>query len=163
MQPITLFKFHENCEISLWKVVNDSVMGGISESKINLNIKHHGSFEGMVSLENNGGFCSVKYAFEPIILDKNKMICLYIKGDGKIYQFRLKNSKTDSHSYIYSFETNGDWQNIEIPITEFQPYFRGRKLDLPNYDGSNLEEIAFLIGNKKREHFELLIDQILIK
>jgi hypothetical protein len=40
------------------------------------------------------------------------------------------------------------------------PSFRGRILDMPNYDKANLEEIAFLIGNKKAEKFELKIDFI---
>jgi NADH dehydrogenase [ubiquinone] 1 alpha subcomplex assembly factor 1 len=40
------------------------------------------------------------------------------------------------------------------------PAFRGKKLDLPNFDHNYMEEIAFLIGNKKPEKFRLLIDQI---
>jgi hypothetical protein len=31
---------------------------------------------------------------------------------------------------------------------------------MPNYNGSNLEEIAFLIGNKKEEQFQLVLDRI---
>jgi hypothetical protein len=41
--------------------------------------------------------------------------------------------------------------------------FRGRTLNLPNYDGTNLEEIAFLIGNKQNENFQLMIDKIEVK
>jgi hypothetical protein len=40
------------------------------------------------------------------------------------------------------------------------PSFRGQTLDLPNFKGDFLEEIVFLIGNKKNESFELLIDSI---
>ena len=42
------------------------------------------------------------------------------------------------------------------------PSFRGQKLSIPNYDGSSLAEIAFLIGNKEREDFELLIESIIV-
>ncbi|MFE3848569.1 CIA30 family protein [Flavobacterium sp. LB3P45] len=160
MEPLLIFEFNLNNDISSWKIVNDVVMGGKSESKFYLNQYGNGTFEGKVTLDNNGGFCSVKYNFEPITLNKNKRICIRHKGDGKKYQFRVKTNLGDSQSYVYSFQTSTEWQTTDISISELHPTFRGRKLDLPNYDGSNLEEIAFLIGNKKEENFQLLIDRI---
>lgn len=43
------------------------------------------------------------------------------------------------------------------------PTFRGRKLDSPNYSADGIEEIAFLIGNKRAESFKLEIDAISLK
>lgn len=163
MNPIKIFDFNLKSDIVNWKVVNDAVMGGTSESRFYLNPNGEGTFEGSISLENNGGFCSVKYNFEPIDLKDAKHICIRLKGDGKQYQFRVKTHRTDSHSYVFPFQTTTDWQTIEIPISELYPAFRGQKLNLPNYDGSNLEEIAFLIGNKKEETFQLQIDSIEVK
>lgn len=163
MNPLLIFEFSANSDLSHWKVVNDAVMGGKSESKLYLNSEGHGVFEGEVSLENNGGFCAVKFAFASIALDKSMHIRIRLKGDGKEYQFRVKTHRNDSHSYVYPFKTSRDWQTIEIPITALYPAFRGRKLEIPNYDGSKLEEITFLIGNKKSETFELIIDTIEVK
>lgn len=163
MQPFLIFDFNLKSDLINWRIVNDAVMGGQSESKFYLNQDGNGTFEGNVSLENNGGFCSVKYIFEPLFLKSATHFCIRLKGDGKQYQFRVKTHRTDSHSYVFPFQTNTDWQTIEIPINELYPAFRGRKLDLPNYDGFNLEEIAFLIGNKKGEQFQLLIDTIEVK
>ncbi|RDI56214.1 CIA30 family protein [Flavobacterium glaciei] len=160
MNAIKIFDFNLKSDFSNWKIVNDVVMGGKSESKFYQNINGEGTFEGTVSLENNGGFCAVKYTFEPLILKNATHFCIRIKGDGIQYQFRVKTHQTDSHSYVFPFQTNTDWQTIEIPISELYPAFRGQKLNLPNYDGSNLEEITFLIGNKKKETFQLLIDRI---
>ena len=42
------------------------------------------------------------------------------------------------------------------------PAFRGRKLNKSNYDDEGIEEIAFLIGNKKAEAFKLEIDSIVL-
>ena len=39
-----------------WLVVNDNVMGGISESNIRFSENNTLVFQGRVSLENNGGF-----------------------------------------------------------------------------------------------------------
>ena len=43
------------------------------------------------------------------------------------------------------------------------PWFRGIKLDKPNFNAEYIEEIAFLIANKKAEHFQLLIDNIKLR
>ena len=67
------------------------------------------------------------------------------------------------YSYVYNFKTNGDWQIIEINLTDFTPVFRGRKLDMPNFSGTELEEIGFLIGNKQQEKFELILDTIILE
>ncbi|MDI5894663.1 CIA30 family protein [Flavobacterium algoritolerans] len=163
MNVIKVFDFNLESDLENWKVVNDAVMGGESESKFYLNTNGIGTFKGKVSLENNGGFCAVKYVFGPLLLKSITHFCIRLKGDGKQYQFRVKTNRTDSHSYVFPFQTSTDWQRIEIPITELYPAFRGQKLNLPNYDGSNLEEITFLIGNKKEESFQLLIDGIEIK
>jgi NADH dehydrogenase [ubiquinone] 1 alpha subcomplex assembly factor 1 len=47
-----------------------------------------------------------------------------------------------------------------INLKDLYPSFRGQTLDLPNYESASIEEIAFLIGNKKMENFELLLDKI---
>jgi NADH dehydrogenase [ubiquinone] 1 alpha subcomplex assembly factor 1 len=40
------------------------------------------------------------------------------------------------------------------------PSFRGRTLDMPNFESDFIEELRFLIGNKKPQNFELIIDKI---
>jgi hypothetical protein len=83
-----------------------------------------------------------------------------LKGDGKKYQFRVKANKRDYYSYIIAFKTTGDWQTIEFSLSELYPTFRGRKLDLPKFDKNTIEEIRFLIGNKKAQEFQFLIKSI---
>jgi hypothetical protein len=58
------------------------------------------------------------------------------------------------------FTTSGEWEDIEISLKDMYPTFRGSKLDLPNFSNDSFEQIVFLIGNKKSEKFELLIDKI---
>ena len=54
-------------------------------------------------------------------------------------------------------------RHISIPIKNMFPSFRGRKLDQANFSHDKIEEIAFLIGNKKEEDFKLMIDSIELK
>ncbi len=162
MNSILLFDGASKNDSSDWKVINDGVMGGVSESRFFLNSNSNACFQGTVSLENNGGFCSVQCQFKTIVLKQEHYFSLLLKGDGKKYQFRIKRQASDNHSYCYEFQTSTNWETIQIPFDQMHPAFRGKKLDLPNFDGSQLEQIAFLIGNKESEYFELCIQTIRI-
>ena len=155
-----LFDFNKNSSISNWVVVDDVVMGGRSNGNFQLNKQGKGVFSGKISLDNNGGFSSVRHVFSKLNVEKFKSIVLKIKGDGKNYQFRIKHKSSDYASYITSFSSSGEWQEIEIPLNSMYPSFRGRKLDKPNFSHIYIEEVTFLIANKKNEEFMLLIDKI---
>ena len=146
-----------------WQIVDDIVMGGKSQGQFYINDQGKGVFHGNVSLENNGGFSSLRHRLKPLQIDGYSKIDLYIKGDGKRYQFRLKSEAYDRHSYITYFETDGSWQTITIELSEMYPTFRGMKLNMPNYPGEQIEELTFLISNKKEEGFQLEISKIVLK
>ena len=158
-----IYDFSKNSNIEDWRIVDDVVMGGRSSGTFELSADGFGVFEGDVSLENNGGFSSVRHRFQKIPTGKYTRIAIRLKGDGKKYQFRIKANSGDYYSYISTFETSGEWQDIEIPLKELYPSFRGRKLDMPNFSKGDIEEVAFLIGNKRKEKFRLLLDKIELK
>jgi len=156
----TIFDFDNTTDISDWKILDDVVMGGKSNGTFKLTKDGYGEFFGHISLENNGGFSSLRYRFpKKDILGYTKVVLL-LKGDGKVYQFRVKKNSNDFHSYISKFATNGDWQTITIDLSDMYPAFRGRVLNIDNFSSNFIEQIAFLIGNKKEEDFKLLIDKI---
>lgn len=157
---MTIFNFKSDSNLSNWTVVDDVVMGGRSDGRFKINSDGHGEFSGMVSLENNGGFSSVRHSFKTVNSAAYSKFVIRLKGDGKEYQFRVKANGNSRHSYIYKFKTSGDWQTIEIPFSEMSPSFRGYTLDMGNFNGNQMEQIAFLVGNKKAESFQLLIDRI---
>jgi hypothetical protein len=157
---LQIFDFSTNSDMTNWRIVDDVVMGGRSDGKFYLSPEGHGVFEGDVSLENNGGFSSVRYRSGMIDVSNFHTLKIRLKGDGKRYQFRTKSTMKDYYSYIAYFSTTGDWQTVEIPLSEMYPSYRGRKMNMPNYPGQTLEEIAILISNKKAEHFRLEIDWI---
>ncbi|MEM7161219.1 MAG: CIA30 family protein [Bacteroidota bacterium] len=158
--PNIIYDFNEKSDLKNWQVVDDGVMGGRSSGSFKIDSQGHGVFGGFVSLENNGGFSSVRFGCEKKSVEEFENIILRIKGDGKNYQFRVKHKSRDYYSYVYDFATSGDWQEIQIPLNEMYPSFRGMKLDMPKFSNSMIEEIAFLIANKKEEQFKLRIDHI---
>lgn len=155
-----IFDFNKDSSIKEWRIVNDGVMGGLSVGSFSLSPNGHGLFEGEISLENNGGFSSVRYRFDKLQVAKDSYINILLKGDGKDYQFRVKDNSGNYYSYITTFPTTGEWEEIKIALKDMYPSFRGRKLDQPNFSKDHIEEIVFLIGNKRTENFKLLIDKI---
>lgn len=158
-----IFEFNKKSILKDWVIVNDAVMGGKSSGSIQLNSEGYGVFKGFISLDNNGGFSLVRYRFKKKPIKEFTKIVLTIKGDKKEYQFRIKSNSSDSFSYITTFNTSGNWQEIQVPLNSMTPAFRGRKLDIPNFCDDSIEEIAFLFGNKKEENFQLIIDKIVFE
>lgn len=158
-----IFDFSKESDISSWRVIDDVVMGGESLGNFTINTEGNAVFFGKVSLENNGGFSSVRHQFLQRKINSSTKIKVRLKGDGNKYQFRIKKSQNDYYSYVATFQTNTTWETIEINLSEMQPKFRGRALSLPNFSENSFEEIAFLIGNKKAQDFRLEIDKIYLE
>ncbi|MFI8378801.1 CIA30 family protein [Leeuwenhoekiella sp. NPDC079379] len=158
----TLFNFKKDTDISKWQVVDDVVMGGRSSGSFKLNKDGNGEFSGHISLENNGGFSSLQYNLPTTFVNPEQSVELYLKGDGKDYQFRVKDKISNSHSYVYTFKTTGDWQVVKIQLSQMTPQFRGRKLQMNAFDQNQIEQLTFLIGNKKKEDFKLELDKIVL-
>lgn len=160
MSAQIIYQFNVNSNPSDWRIIDDVVMGGVSNGKFTVNNDGQGVFYGSVSTKNNGGFSSLRYQFNKMSTVNRTKIILRVKGDGKAYQFRIKDSKNAYYAYSTTFETNGNWQNITIMLQDLKPTFRGQKLNFPNFDKDFFEEITFLIGNKKNESFQLILDKI---
>ena len=163
MQVQVIFDFNKKSDLQDWIIVNDVVMGGRSSSTFKLDEDGLGVFEGNISLENNGGFSSLRYRFLKRTIKGDTQVKITLRGDGKKYQFRIKSNARDYYSYIAPFLTSGEWQEIVIPLGDMYPSFRGRRLNQPNFSNDSIEELTFLIGNKKSERFKLLIDKIVLE
>lgn len=163
MSRLLLFDFSSTDDWSGWQVENDVVMGGNSSSKLERSVEGNAVFKGTVSLENNGGFASVQYHFAPKDIKGYKKALIILKGDGKDYQFRIKSNLKERASYVYTIKTTGDWETVEVPLHKMEPVFRGEKMNIPNFSADEIQEVRFLIGNKKAENFRLEIDRIDLK
>ena len=148
-----------------WRIVNDTVMGGRSSSKWKLKSKKNAQFEGYLSLENNGGFASVRAEVKANNLKNTKGISLMVKGDGRKYQFRIqsKNPRARRANYTCEFQTKKNIvQNFYLPYEEFYPTWRGRELsDIPKLKGSDIYGVGFLLGDKVQGDFRLEIFEII--
>lgn len=158
-----IFSFSNESILKEWRIVNDDVMGGISKSNLIINNDGHGFFFGNISTSYNGGFASIRYNCKRQYLNEYKNLVLKIKGDKKEYQLRIKSSLGDYFSYVYPFKTSGEWEFITIPLNRMHPSYRGKKLNMKNFNKNYFEQISFLISNNKNENFNILIDRIILE
>ena len=146
-----------------WMAVNDGVMGGVSRSRPEVSSRDTLVFTGNLSLENNGGFASVRHVSEPFELDQGAGVLLRVKGDGKKYQFRVRTSdRFDGMAYKVDFITEKDeWQEFRFAWDAFVATYRGRTLqDAPLVKPLNIRQIGFLIADRQEGKFELEIGSI---
>ena len=139
-----------------WNIVNDTVMGGRSSSRWSNNSSAL-SFEGFLSLENNGGFASVRHDLNNINLSSTEGIFIKVKGDGRKYQFRIRSQASRWANYSQEFKTKKDTvQSFFLPYKDFKPSWRGRSVrNVPTLTGKDVRGIGFLLDDKVQGKFKL--------
>ena len=160
------YDFGTSCEkCNDWFVVLDGVMGGLSTGELAVT-ENSFVISGEVSLENNGGFASVRAIPQNFDQKEFKKIKLRVKGDGKIYQFRMRSTRNfDGIAYTLDFETEKDkWKEIELAVDDFRPTFRGRVYpQYGKFNSSELQQIGILIANKQVGEFHLELDWVRVE
>ena len=162
---MTLIDF-SNSSAAYWQIVNDSVMGGISRSRLNLHEEGFALFSGTVSLENNGGFASVRtQARVPADLSGFEGLSVHVLGDGKTYALRIKtvkNGRITRYSYEARFTTApGEWETHKLPYSEFKPVFRGENVrGNPELNSDAVIELGFMIRDGQEGPFRLAVSNI---
>jgi NADH dehydrogenase [ubiquinone] 1 alpha subcomplex assembly factor 1 len=146
----------------VWQVVNDDVMGGISRSRLETK---NGviRFAGVVSLENNGGFASVRTLPRPLECAEATALVVRVRGDGRRYKFTARtDGRFDGVNYQHPFDTRADeWQEHRLPLSGFIATRRGRTLpEEPVLRAASLVSLGFLIADQQAGPFALEIEWI---
>ncbi|CAM3316969.1 CIA30 family protein [Halomonas lysinitropha] len=155
-----LIDFQLADEATRWRAINDDVMGGISQGNLHIEAGI-GVFSGEISLENNGGFASVRREPEVIDLSDASGVVLHVRGDGRRYQLRLRTGELfDGGAYRALFQPYaGEWQRVALPWSEFEAVFRGRRLEnAPLLDPAAIQQLGFLIADRTAGPFRLEVD-----
>jgi uncharacterized protein YbjT (DUF2867 family) len=157
-----------------WGAVDDVVMGGVSQSSIQLR-ENTALFTGNVSTENSGGFVSVRTKnFKiPLNLSGYQGIELRVKGDGNRYKFFIRTDpKWDGVAYSYSFDTEPEtWITVRIPFNSLTPVFRAKTMDFADsLDPSQISSLQLMLSKFEYDkelnpkftpgHFTLQVESI---
>lgn len=153
-----LFEF--DADETPWVTVNDGVMGGVSSGRL-ATTNGIATFSGTVSLENNGGFASVRSATEVgSVPTESTAFEVRVKGDGKAYQFTV-----DTEVGWYWFKmvpAKGKWTTVSIPFAKLVPVTRfGEPTKRDRFTGEQqISRLGVLISNKRAEKFSISLDWV---
>ncbi len=149
-----------------WIAVNDGVMGGRS---VGAPVLAGGQlqFSGALSLENNGGFASVRSVGRGFDLGDATAVVLRVRGDGRRYQLRLATNaryRGVAVSFGAGFDTRpNEWIEVRVPLASLQPTVRGTPLQGPRMDASQVTEIGLLIADKREGAFAMTVDWLAVE
>ena len=158
-----LFDFDTKNDAQDWGSVNDNVMGGRSEGTFRVNRKGILEFYGDLSLENRGGFASVRAEPPDLDISKTDALVIRVRGDGRSYYFNVTvPTRLIAFSYRAQFDTEADqWQEVRLPLNSFQATWFGRTIPgAPALQAKNIRSLGFMIADKKAGPFKLEVDWI---
>jgi hypothetical protein len=153
-----LFDFQATTNSPTWQVVNDDVMGGVSTSQFQRLTNGGAVFSGVVSMENNGGFASVRSSPVRENLNGTDAFVFRVRGDGRRYKFTVRTgSGFNAPNYQAELMTKrGEWEELRLALKDFVPMFRGRVLiDVPPLNLAKVTSLGFLISDKQEGSFKL--------
>ena len=158
-----LFDFTQATAASRWQAVNDGVMGGISRGVFRVTPAGLLEFTGNLSLENNGGFASIRSKPSNMGLKSTDTLLIKLKGDGRDYSLNLYlNRPLMAFSYRASFSTKKDqWLEIRAPLANFVATSFGREIvDAGPVNPAEIIGVGFMLSDKKPGPFRLEIESI---
>lgn len=154
--PMTDVDIHE----ANWVVVNDGVMGGRSAGQVSAS---GGAvvFQGILSLENNGGFSSTWVRGLGAAPSDARGIQVQLRGDGREYglTMRRRDVPIRAGSYRVGIQTTSqETITVDLPLAAFEARSFGR----PMYNAPNLAlqpqritEVGLILADKNPGPFRV--------
>jgi len=165
-KPKVLFDFTGADAAKEWQTVNDGVMGGVSEGKFKITDTKTLEFFGTLSLENNGGFASVRTKARKLGLEKGDTLVAKVRGDGREYTLNLYvNKPLIAFAYRATVPTKKDeWVEIKVPLDKFEATSFGRVVkDAGAVKPEEVNALGFLLGDKKAGPFKLEVQWVKVE
>lgn len=161
--PALICHFDTPATTQNWQPINDGVMGGVSTSRMRFDVNGYAVFEGEVSLDNNGGFASVRTPFLDLGCADTTAYVLTVWGDGHTYKLNMRtDTGFDGLSYQAAFTpAPGLWTRTVLPVADFEPRYRGCTVQgAPRLHPEAVRQVGLLISDKQAGAFRLLVKGI---
>lgn len=142
-----------------WRAVNDTVMGGVSKGGAALNELGHLVFTGELSLENNGGFASIRTRDQINLLDGNDTIQVRLRGDGRTYYLSLRDKqRAMAASHRSPIKTvKNEWMEVSVKLSDFYYTRFGQTQRRAPLASDEVIGIGFTLADKNPGPFKLEI------
>ena len=158
-EPIVLADFPDADSVAGWSIQNDTVMGGVSNSRTEW-VDGQLIFAGDLSLDNNGGFCSMR---SPVSADFGALaagataLTLTATGDDQVYLVQVR---TDRDLFVQRVTIAGDTEDTYVlPFADFTAtdFMLDAITPLEPLDPGSILQIAVYILDKQEGPFRLAI------
>jgi hypothetical protein len=162
----TLVAFGTEADSAAWRNVDDVVMGGVSRSALRraAGLPGVASFAGVVSLDNGGGFASVRS--DPREWDTAGAEALLLRcrsEDGRTYKFTVRTDDGyDGIQYQQRFAPpQREWGIVRLPVAGFVATFRGRRVPFAGgLQPGRIRRLGLMVSDKQAGPFELQLEWI---
>jgi uncharacterized surface protein with fasciclin (FAS1) repeats len=157
-----LASFENPSSLQNWVSVNDGVMGGVSKGGFEHTERKTLLFSGELSLENNGGFASIRTKPSAMDLAGASGIIVKARGDGRTYWVDVRTDRQPSaSSYRADMPTlKNAFKEALLPLSDFKPQAFGRQLPGGPVNPASIVSVGFTLADKKAGPFELEIEYI---
>ncbi len=149
-----------------WQAVNDGVMGGVSDGQFKITDEGMLAFFGTLSLDNNGGFASIRTKPTQLDIKAGDTIVVRVKGDGRDYVLNLyTKSRRMAFSYRASLPTTKDeWTEVAVPLEDFVPTAFGRRVQgMGPVEPDQINGLGFMLSDKKAGPFRMHVEWVKVE
>jgi len=155
--------FSNTDNVSPWRIVNDGVMGGLSEGT-RFAEEGHMVFRGIINT-NGGGFSSLRRRMVPGDLANTSGLKMKLRSDGRDYKLTFRTSERwrgRSVSYQASIPaTDADtWTEVTVPFTNMRTSVFGRPVRAAPFDPSDVREMGIIIADGIDGPFNLNVQSL---
>ena len=163
LQPLLEFAGPDTAQ--KWQAVNDNVMGGVSDGRFRITADETMEFSGRLSLDNNGGFASVRTKPTDFDIKSGDALVVRVKGDGREY---VLNIYTKSRRMAFSYRaplptTRDEWTEVSVPLDEFIPTSFGNRVQgMGPVEPDQINSLGFMLSDKKPGPFKLEVEWLKI-
>ncbi len=163
MSARCLFDFEVPGSERGWRTLDDVVMGGASRSTFTRVEPGRGVFAGTLSLQNNGGFASLRSPDTLSGLADCAGIELELRGDGRCYKLNVRqDGEFDGVVYQRALVAPaGAWTRVRVPFSELEPTFRGRPVRAARpVDAARIRSVGLILADKQAGPFRIELRRI---
>jgi NADH dehydrogenase [ubiquinone] 1 alpha subcomplex assembly factor 1 len=157
-----VFDFRQPQTATTWSSIDDVVMGGMSYSTLRSTANQTTVFSGAVSLENNGGFASMRSPDNLYDLGGKDGLSIRCRGDGKRYGLILRCKSETRLRYQMHFHTEPDlWETVHLAFSRFKPKRLGAFVwGAPPLDPAQIVSVGLIISEGQDGKFALEMEWI---
>jgi NADH dehydrogenase [ubiquinone] 1 alpha subcomplex assembly factor 1 len=147
-----------------WMLLSDNIMGGNTKSKIEYT-NNSVLLSGNISLDNYGGFSSIKTKYKSADLSKYIGIKIKFKSTNQKFAFTLEDNQNwtqPNYKREFSSKKDDNWEEVIIYFKDFQEIVIGEPTGnlMKSKSLKNIVRMGIMTYEKKEGPFSLEVDYI---